>query len=318
MVELGALQVGDRILLRTGDSIPVDGVVVEGTASVDESRLTGESIPVYKSAGSKVFSGTLIVQGALPSVEVSGRVGRTQKVTDLIQEAAGQRTPLQDSVETFAKYYTPLVVLLSFITGVYCWSLERGVIVLVAACPCSIVMAAPVAYMTAIVTGLRHYFGTVIKSPSVIESLAKLELVAFDKTGTLTQGEHRVTSIELFPAAEGLEERGALRLAAAVESLSHHPLASAVVNYYTGCTASYVGGSSSLPSVENYRTLDGNLGVAGSVEGKEVMVGGPAMLESFRIPFEKISRGAVASIFVVIDDQGDPLVSFNCLTLQLN
>ncbi|KAF4727727.1 Copper-transporting ATPase [Perkinsus olseni] len=303
MVEVNDLQVGDRILIRTGDSIPADGVVIDGNASVDESRLTGESIPVYKTKGSKVFSGTLIVKGALPIVEVTARVGRIQKVTDLIQEAAGQHTPLQDTVETFAKYYTPLVVILSLLTGLYCWSLERGVIVLVAACPCSIVMAAPVAYMTAIVTCLRRFCGTVIKSPSVIESLAKLELVAFDKTGTLTQGEHHVTSTKLFPAARALGEKGVLRLAAAVESLSPHPLASAVVNYYTGCTASYVGGSSSLPSVENYKTLDGNVGVGGSVDGKEILIGGPAMLESLRIEAEGVAEGSAATIFVVIDGQ---------------
>ncbi|KAF4662520.1 Copper-transporting ATPase, partial [Perkinsus chesapeaki] len=187
LVQVEDLEVGDRILVRTGDSIPADGKVIDGSASVDESRLTGESIPVYKSKGSEVYSGTLVVKGALPCVEVTSRVGRTQKVTDLIQEATAQRTPLQDTVDTFAKYYTPLVVIIFLAIGIYCWSLERGLIVLVAACPCSIVMAAPVAYMTAIVTGVRQYYGTVLKSPTVIEVLAKIQLVAFDKTGTLTQ-----------------------------------------------------------------------------------------------------------------------------------
>ncbi|KAF4685910.1 Copper-transporting ATPase [Perkinsus olseni] len=284
MVEVNDLQVGDRILIRTGDSIPADGVVIDGNASVDESRLTGESIPVYKTKGSKVFSGTLIVKGALPIVEVTARVGRTQKVTDLIQEAAGQHTPLQDTVETFANRH-PVSPDGALLLVPRAW----GVIVLVAACPCSIVMAAPVAYMTAIVTCLRRFCGTVIKSPSVIESLAKLEL------GGLRQNWHVDTG--------ALGEKGVLRLAAAVESLSPHPLASAVVNYYTGCTASYVGGSSSLPSVENYKTLDGNVGVGGSVDGKEILIGGPAMLESLRIEAEGVAEGSAATIFVVIDGQ---------------
>lgn len=232
---------GDRVRIRSGEKIPVDGVVVDGRSSVDQKAVTGESVPVLREPGDPVFAGTVNGEGAL-DVEASGPVGDAliSRVIAQVREAQVARAPVERRIASFARWYTPLVVALALGTmlvpplahlvagsapGWLAW-FSKGLVVLVIACPCALVIATPVAVVSALASAARH--GVLVKGGQYLEEVGRLKALAFDKTGTLTRGEPDV--VEVVPTgSEGDEDL--LRIAAALGDRGGHVLGRAIARH---------------------------------------------------------------------------------------
>jgi len=228
------LRVGDEILVRPGDKVPLDGVVVAGHSDVNQAPLTGESLPVDKEPGDEVFAGTINGRGALDvSVTRLVRDTRLARIIHLVETAQASRAPVQTFVDRFARVYTPAVLALAIVIGLLpplvggadaaVW-VYRALVLLVISCPCALVISTPVSIVSALSAAARN--GVLVKGGAHLERLAGVRVVAFDKTGTLTRGELRVTDV--FPLGAG-SSRDVLRYAAAVEARSEHPVARAIV-----------------------------------------------------------------------------------------
>ena len=284
-VPVEEVTIGTAIAIRPGELIPLDGEVMKGRAAVDESSVSGESVPVEKSEGSKVFSGTVNQNGYLEVKTTSDSTTSTvSKVAQLVQEAQSGSARIEVVINTFSKYYTPTVVtaaalmfLIPMILGaagvgnysqeLKQWSI-RALVILVLACPCALVMSTPIAVVCSITAAARK--GALIKGGVHLETLAKLKVLAFDKTGTLTEGKFQVVDIE---CVCGVHERATLRLAAALESKSSHPLAAAIVKKFAGCVGQLVKSqSATLPEVSRFELHEGQ-GIAGVVDGHLVQIG---------------------------------------------
>ena len=270
------VQVGDRVVVRPGQSIPVDGVIVEGQSAVDESALTGESLPVDKSVGDKVAAASINKSGFF-TFEAS-RVGEDTTLAQmirLVEEASASKAPIAKLADKVAGVFVPVVMLIAAVTAVV-WlvvtggdvtkALTAGVAVLVISCPCALGLATPVAIMVG--TGKGAENGILIKSAEALETLHTIDTVVLDKTGTLTQGKPVVTDI--LPAAD-LEEDGLLTLAACLEGPSEHPLAAAIVEESR---------SRKLPitSVGNFEAVHGR-GVRATIRDRYFLGGNRAMME---------------------------------------
>ena len=289
-VPVEAVAIGTAIAIRPGELIPLDGVVVKGLTTVDESSVSGESVPVEKTVGSKVFSGTVNQNGYLEVETTSDPTSSTaSKVAQLVQKAQASSARTEIAINRIAKYYTPAVVIVAALVvvipailgaaGVGSYSQEirewgrRALVLLVIACPCALVMSTPIAVVCGIIAAARK--GALIKGGVHLESLAMLEVLAFDKTGTLTEGKFQVADIE---CSFGVNEKATLRLAAALESKSCHPLAAAIVNEFSGCAATMVAEQKiTLPEVSRFQLHEGQ-GISGIVEGKLVQIGNLAFL----------------------------------------
>ncbi|MBN8624749.1 MAG: cadmium-translocating P-type ATPase [Planctomycetes bacterium] len=227
--------VGTKFVVRPGDRIPLDGRVITGTSEVDQSPLTGESVPVPKTVGEEVFAGTVNGSTAL-EVESTKLADQTTvaNIIRMVGEAQSKRAPSEQWVDTFARYYTPIVMLTApaifivggAITGDYTSWLYRGLVLLVIACPCALVISTPVSIVAALAGATRR--GILIKGGPYVEAPAHLRAIAFDKTGTLTAGRPEVTAVVPF---QDHDERALLERAVALESQSSHPLAKAVMDY---------------------------------------------------------------------------------------
>src|SRR6266566_1969083 len=272
-VALGQVQRGDRLRVRPGERVPVDGTIREGASAVDESMVTGEPMPVEKTAGDQVTGGTLNTSGSL--VMEAERVGpdtMLAQIVKLVSEAQRSRAPLQRLADKVSVYFVPAVVaaaILSFLG----WSffgpeprfahgLVAAVAVLIIACPCALGLATPMSIMVAV--GRGAHAGVLIRNAQALETLAKVDTLVIDKTGTLTEGKPRVTSVEVERPDE-YSDRELLRLAASIEKLSEHPIGRAIVK------AAEEKELSLLPA-SDFRSVPGK-GVRGTVEGKEVFVG---------------------------------------------
>lgn len=254
---------GDTFLVRPGESIPVDGEVLEGESAVDESALTGESLPVDKHAGDRVSAATINQNGALTCRAL--RVGKDttlQQIIDMVENAVATKAPIAQIADKVSGVFVPVVIILALITGVI-WlaagagvgkALSYAISVLVISCPCSLGLATPVAIMVGNGMGARQ--GILFKNAAALEQAGKMNFVVLDKTGTVTEGKPRVT--DLYPA-EGVLQEELLRTAAALESRSEHPLAKAV------CERAEEEGLAVQPA-GNFRALPG-WGVEGSVDG---------------------------------------------------
>ncbi|KAJ7372283.1 hypothetical protein OS493_019727 [Desmophyllum pertusum] len=290
-VPVESVTIGTAIAIRPGELIPLDGEVVKGRAAVDESSVSGESVPVEKTEGSKVFSGTVNQNGYLEVETTSDSTSSTvSKVAQLVQEAQTGSAKSEIVINMFSMYYTPAVVvaaLLMFIipvilgaagVGTYSHDLRewgrRALVLLVIACPCALVMSTPIAVVCGITSAARK--GALIKGGVHLETLAQLQVLAFDKTGTLTEGKFQVVDIE---CSLGVDERATLRLAAALESKSSHPLAAAIVNEFIGCVgemATYQ--NITLPEVSSFELHEGQ-GISGVVDGSLVEIGNYEFLD---------------------------------------
>jgi len=233
-VKVGDLRVGDVVVVRPGDRVPVDGAVVAGESSVDQAPITGESVPVKKDTGDEVFAGTINQDAALDvRVTKLARDNTLSRVMKLVAEAQSQQSPTQQFVDKFAAWFVPavliatvLMIVVPSVLGIWAWrdSFYRAMLLLVAASPCALALGTPAAVLAGIAQAARN--GVLIKGGVHLENMGNLKAIAFDKTGTLTEGKFGVTDVVTF---NGFSEQDVLRIAAAVEQQSNHPLAQAIV-----------------------------------------------------------------------------------------
>ncbi|QCO03862.1 heavy metal translocating P-type ATPase [Azospirillum argentinense] len=271
---IAQVRVGDRVAVRPGERIPVDGRVAEGAGSVDESMLTGESLPVEKAPGSRVTGGSINVDGLLLVETVAvGAETMLAKIVRMVEGAQASKAPIQRLVDKVAAVFVPVVLGIAAVTLVGWWigtgdaetAIITAVSVLVIACPCALGLATPTAIMVGTGAAARH--GILIKDAEALERAHAITAVAFDKTGTLTEGKPRVT--DLVPA-DGVDDAELLRLAAALQSGSEHPLARAVRD-----RAAERGVAAVTP--EGFKALAGR-GVSASVEGRALLLGSKRLI----------------------------------------
>lgn len=277
-VDIEEVEKGDVLLVKPGESIPVDGEVVEGESSIDESMLTGESIPVDKTIGDKVFGASINKNGSLKIKAVAvGKDTMISKIIKLVENAQGSKAPIAKIADRISAYFVPIVMLIAIIAGTTWYYLgSRGIVeindtpaifsltifisVMVIACPCSLGLATPTAIMVG--TGRGAELGILIKSGEALEKAHKVDTIVFDKTGTITEGKPRVTDII---SVKNLKEDDILQVAAALELHSEHPLGEAIVE-----EAKERG--IKLPPVKDFISITGQ-GVCGKIEESEIFIG---------------------------------------------
>lgn len=305
-IPLEQVQVGDRLRVRPGEKIPVDGVVIEGVSAVDESMVTGESLPVEKKPGQKVVGAT--VNGTGSFVMQAERVGRETLLAQIVRmvgEAQRTRAPIQRLADVVAAYFVPIVILVAAVTFVLwalygpeprmAYALLNAVAVLIIACPCALGLATPMSIMVG--TGRGATAGVLIRNAEALETLAKVDVLVVDKTGTLTEGKPRLMTVAPLPH---VTETELLKLVAGLEKSSEHPLASAIVS---GARDKGI-----LPSkIEDFRSLTGK-GVTGTIEGRSVAVGTLLLLHELGIDTkpllaqaEPLRQGGQTVVFAAID-----------------
>ena len=290
VVPIEQVQKGDVFVVRPGENVPVDGIVLEGSSAVNESALTGESIPVDKAEGDKVSAATTNQSGFLQCQAT--RVGEDTTLAQIIKmvsDAAATKAPIAKIADTVSGFFVPAVISIAVVTTVVWlllghelgYALARGISVLVISCPCALGLATPVAIMVG--NGLGAKNGILFKTAASLEAAGRTEIVALDKTGTITSGEPKVT--DLLPA-DGVTEDELLTLAAALEQKSEHPLAKAVLAYTTAHEMD-------APEVTDFTALPGN-GLSAKLDGKEIFGGNLSFIETkVHIP-ESLSAKAAA------------------------
>ncbi|TQR34165.1 cadmium-translocating P-type ATPase [Lysinibacillus sphaericus] len=266
------IEIGDILIVKPGQKIAMDGIVVSGLSAVNQAAITGESIPVSKTIDDEVFAGTLNEEGAL-EVRVTKRVEDTtiSKIIHLVEEAQAEKAPSQQFVDRFAKYYTPAIMIVALLVAVIPplfigdWQhwIYQGLAVLVVGCPCALVVSTPVAIVTAIGNAARQ--GVLIKGGIHLEQLGHIEAIAFDKTGTLTKGQPAVTDIF---TSQNMSKDYVLQLVAAVEKQSQHPLAKAILQalHDENLTELIPTDFQSVTGKGAYATVDGQIIYVGSLK----------------------------------------------------
>lgn len=265
-VALEEVTAGDLLLIRSGERIAVDGEVITGTASVNQSAITGESLPVEKQPGDAVFAGTLNEVG---TVEVRatklGQETTLGQIRRMVEEAQEKKAPIERMLNRYAKFYTPTAIVLGLLLWWWNGDILRAITMLIVFCPCVMVLATPTALVASI--GNAALRGSLVKKGATIEALAKIDTVIFDKTGTLTVGQPKLT--EVIPL-NGLEEVSILGLAAVAEKFSEHPLGRAIVQAAQAQNLS-------VPDPEEFEVMPG-LGVRAAVNGRRLLLGRPQLL----------------------------------------
>ncbi len=313
-VALDAVAVGDRLRVRPGEKVPVDGELVEGRSSVDESMITGESMPVTKEAGAKLIGGTLNQSGGF--VMRAGKVGRDTMLAQIVRmvaDAQRSRAPIQRLADQVSGWFVPAVIgiaILAF-TAWGIWGPEprsahglvAAVAVLIIACPCALGLATPMSIMVGVGRGAR--LGVLIKNAEALERFEKIDTLVVDKTGTLTEGKPKVTALK---TVDGFAEDDLLRLAATLERASEHPLATAVVA---------AAKERNLPLGEA-REFDSPVGkgVVGTVEGRKLVIGSHRIMAEANIDFSSLAKEAEALrgegatvVYVAVDGKVGGLVA---------
>ncbi|TIX86936.1 heavy metal translocating P-type ATPase [Rhizobium sp. P44RR-XXIV] len=270
-VQAESLAVGATILVRPGDRIPADGVILSGESAIDEAPVTGESTPVRKGADANVFAGTVNGDAALRIRVTAAAADNTiARVVKLVEEAQESKAPTERFIDRFSRYYTPGVVVVGalvavipplFLGGPWGEWVYKGLAILLIGCPCALVISTPAAIAASLSSGARR--GLLLKGGAVLENIGKVTAVAFDKTGTLTEGKPKVTDI----VGLGMDGGAVLRLAAALETGSNHPLARAILDRAAADAID-------IPQVIDAKAIGGK-GVSGTVEGVEVFLGSP-------------------------------------------
>jgi Cu+-exporting ATPase len=280
-VPLGQVQPGDRLRVHPGEKVPVDGTVIEGNSSVDESMISGEAIPVEKESGSKVIGATVNGTGSLiMRAEKVGSETVLAQIVKMVSEAQRSRAPIQKMADVVAGWFVPAVMLSAIVTFII-WSifgpeprmahaLINAVAVLIIACPCALGLATPMSIMVA--TGKGATMGVLFKNAEAIELLRKVDTLVVDKTGTLTEGKPKLVAVE---TVNGFDQQNLLRMAASLERGSEHPLAAAIVG---GAEERGIG----TVSVEGFQSITGK-GVTGRIDGLEVALGNRKLFEDMGI-----------------------------------
>ena len=301
-VPLEQVKVGDLIRVRPGEKIAVDGVVVEGVSSIDESMVTGESLPVDKTVGDTVIGSTINNSGTLIfKAEKVGSETVLAQIVDFVKKAQTSRAPIQDLTDKISGIFVPAVVILAILTF-WIWfvwlgasfvaSLLYGVAVLIIACPCALGLATPTALMVG--TGRSAKMGVLLKNGTVLQEIQKVKTLVFDKTGTLTEGKPVVTDIIG-------DETEVLGLAASLEEASQHPLAQAIVKRASEAELE-------LHTVENFQAMHGK-GVSGQIHGKQVLLGNAKMLDGMDIStayqekLEELEKEAKTVVYLAVDNE---------------
>lgn len=305
-VDLEGVAVGDKLRVRPGEKVPVDGTLVEGRSSVDESMITGESMPVTKEVGAKLIGGTMNKTGGF--VMEAGKVGRDtmlSRIVQMVAEAQRSRAPIQRLADEVSGWFVPAVIAIAIVAfAVWMWlgpeprfahGLVAAVAVLIIACPCALGLATPMSIMVGV--GRGAHLGVLIKNAEALERFEKVDTLVVDKTGTLTEGKPKVTSIA---TTGSVSEDELLRMAATLERASEHPLAAAIVESATerGLT---------LGNAEDFDSPVGK-GVTGSVEGRKLIIGSHRIMAEFGVDVSALTRDAEALrgegatvIFVAVD-----------------
>jgi P-type Cu+ transporter len=305
-VALDAIRLGDRLRVRPGEKVPVDGEVLEGRGAVDESMVTGESMPVAKSAGDKVIGGTMNQRGGF--VMRADKIGRDTMLAQIVQmvaEAQRSRAPVQRLVDQVSSWFVPLVIAIAIVAFIawavwgpeprYAYGLVAAVSVIIIACPCALGLATPMSIMVGVGRGAQA--GVLIKNAEALERFEKIDTLVVDKTGTLTEGRPKIVAVR---AVGNVGEDELLRLAASLELGSEHPLASATVRAAADRNLA-------LAKVEGFDSSSGR-GVAGTVDGRKLILGNRAMMQSAGIdvaaiegPANELRRDGATAIFAALE-----------------
>lgn len=309
-VDPDEVEVGDIIVIKAGERIPLDGRVVSGESMVDTSALTGESVPRRVSEGSEIISGCVNGSGLL-RVEVTKEFddSTVARILELVENASSKKAKVENFITRFARYYTPIVVIAAVLLAVVPpvllgedfgeW-IQRACIFLVISCPCALVISVPLGFFGGIGAASRN--GVLVKGSNYLEALAQMDTIVFDKTGTLTKGEFKVT--EVLPA--GIEEKELLRLAALAESYSTHPIAASIREAYEASGQAKLDTSALGQSEE----ISGH-GIKTEIEGSTVLAGNGKLMEQMGIPYEScdsigtvvyVARDGVFAGTIVISD----------------
>jgi P-type Cu+ transporter len=307
-IPVTAVQVGDLIRVRPGEKAPVDGVVVEGRSALDESMLTGESLPVEKGPGDRIIGATVNTSGSfIFRAEKVGKDTALAQIVRLVEDAQGSKAPIQRLADTIASYFVPAILIVAALTFAgwlligpepkLTMALQAAIAVLIIACPCALGLATPTAIMVG--TGKAAELGVLIRGGEALEQARKVTTVVLDKTGTLTRGKPAVTRV--LPA-DGLAEGDLLRLAAAAEVGSEHPLGQAILS-----RARELG--LTLPAAEGFQAVAGR-GIRARVEGRELLLGNRSMLADAGIALNGLTESTVAlanagetPMFLALDGQ---------------
>jgi Cu+-exporting ATPase len=287
-VQIDSLKVGDKLRVRPGEKVPVDGVILEGRSSLDESLVTGESMPVTKEVGGKVIAGTLNQSGGfVMRAEKVGRDTLLSQIVKMVADAQRSRAPIQRLADQVSGWFVPIVIVTALIAfGAWAWfgpeprmafGLVAAVSVLIIACPCALGLATPMSIMVGVGRGAQA--GVLIRNAEALERMEKVNTLVIDKTGTLTEGKPKVVAIV---AAPGFQESEILRLAASVERASEHPLAEAILR-------SAKQRKLDLGKVERFDAPTGK-GATGKVDGKTVVLGNSNFLESLGIETQSLNE----------------------------
>ncbi len=285
MIPIEEIRVGDILRVLPGETIPADGVIISGDTSVDQSIMTGESLPVDKGPGSSVYCGTINHFGSIDMKAVSvGQDSSLQKLISMVQDAENKQAPMQRIADRCASWLVPVALLIAIAALLFTRDIVRAVTVLVVFCPCALVLATPTAIMAAIGQATKH--GVIVKSGEALEKMGKIKTIAFDKTGTLTCGTLAVTDI--LSLQDGTGEDDLLRLAAAAESRSEHPLAKAITSHGM-CQLG------ELPSCEGFG-MDAGKGISARVSGKKLFCGSERYLKENGVSFSEDASEALEKL----------------------
>ncbi|HZX33987.1 MAG TPA: copper-translocating P-type ATPase, partial [archaeon] len=299
-VPIEEVLVGDIVIVKPGQKIPVDGTVVEGASFVDESMVTGESVPVSKKAGDTVIGATINMSGAFrfKALKVGSETMLAQIIA-MVEEAQASKAPIQKLADRISEIFVPAVITLAFVSGFYWFFLASQpalfaftvfITVMVIACPCALGLATPTAVMVG--TGLGAERGILIKSAEALQKAEKIDIVVFDKTGTLTKGKPEVTDVV---AAAGVKENEIVAAAASAEKNSEHPLGEAIVNFAAAKKISF-------SKAGSFNSISGK-GIEATIAGKKVLVGNRKLFAERKISIEALEKSLAS-----LESQGKTVV----------
>ncbi|MGO3573662.1 MAG: heavy metal translocating P-type ATPase [Pseudolactococcus laudensis] len=280
-VSVEEVEEGDILIVKTGGKIPVDGEVIFGAGTTNESSITGEPIPVSKGLGDKVFAGTILENGTIQlRTDKIGEDTTFGKIIELVEEAQDSKSKAERFIDQFSKYYTPAVLVLAILVWLISRNIKLAVTILVLGCPGALVIGVPVSNVSGIGNGARH--GILFKGSDVITNFSKVDTMLFDKTGTLTYGNPQVSQTIYYSSDRSLAES----LLASVERESDHPLAKAIVNHYSG---------SVVELIDSTEVVQGG-GVVARIQNHQVLVGNSYLMNQYNIPFTNQMKSDIAGM----------------------